>query len=143
MDPTKLSDAAMSHMIELLKEQRLHRQSQLAHAQEEALRASFKDDVFKALLGTSPLLALDLLQEATPSVGGAGPGGDDYPAPRGSDWVLGGGGPVFGALPRVGRPGDLTNRAPGPLDSVDDRRPLTLGEVWLTSAPSTTSSGGC
>lgn len=91
----------MSHMIELLKEQRLHRQSQLAHAQEEALRASFKDDVFKALLGTSPLLALDLLQEATPSVGGAGPGGDDYPAPRGSDWVLGGGGPVLELCPAL------------------------------------------
>ena len=71
-EPTKpfnaatLTDTAMAEMICLLEEQRLHRQSQLAHAQEDALRASFKDEALAALMSPTPLAILDLLQEASP-----------------------------------------------------------------------------
>ena len=68
LDTAKLTDTAMAQMIELLQEQKLHRQSQVAQAQEQALRASFKDDLFQALLGPAPVAkVLELLKDASPS----------------------------------------------------------------------------
>lgn len=66
-DPFKNCEEAMQRMMELMQEQRLHRQATLAKHQEEKLRFKLHEDLFNALSGPTPLAALEILGDLNES----------------------------------------------------------------------------
>lgn len=64
-DPFKNCEEAMGRMLELMEEQKLHGQAMLAKHQEEKMRFKLHEDLFTALNGPTPLLALELVADLT------------------------------------------------------------------------------
>ncbi|CAL1159390.1 unnamed protein product [Cladocopium goreaui] len=66
LDPaafSKQDGETMARIVNLLEEQRLHRQAMLAKSLEDANKDTFKEQVFLTLCGTSPLAVLPMLDE--------------------------------------------------------------------------------
>ena len=58
-------DEVLGRVMELLEEQRLHRQALIAKTEEESVRPTFKEEALAAVMGPTPLAVLPLLAEAS------------------------------------------------------------------------------